>query len=100
MQAAGHVPQFVQRLGDLAACPFQPGLGSWVSVRLLGEHAEFEGEGHQALLGTVVQVAFQAATLVLLRFDYPGTGAVQFLQPGPEFCFEPAIFQGDARPLR
>ena len=95
MQAAGHVAQLVQRLGDLAAGAFQSGLGSGVAVRLLGKHAEFEGEGYQALLGTVVQVAFQAATLVLLGFDNPGTGAVQFLQPSPELCFEPAIFQGD-----
>ena len=40
MQAAGHIPQFVQRLGDLTACSLQPGLGNRVSIRLLSEQAE------------------------------------------------------------
>jgi hypothetical protein len=41
MQAAGHIPQFVQRPGELATCSLQPGLGSRVSVGFLSEQAEF-----------------------------------------------------------
>ena len=83
MQAAGDVSQLIQRFGELTAGAFQPALGSGVTVRLLSKHAEFEGQGNQTLLCTVVQVALQAPTLVLLGFDHPCTRAVQFLQPGP-----------------
>ena len=73
MQAAGDVSQLIERLGELAAGSFQPALGGGVTVRLLSKHAEFEGQGNQTLLCTVVQVALQTPTLVLLGFDYPGT---------------------------
>jgi hypothetical protein len=92
MQAASHVAQLGQRLGYFAARDFQPLLSSRVGLRLFGESAEFQGKSYQALLCTVVQVAFQAAALVLLSLDHPGTRALEFLQPSPQLCFESAIF--------
>ena len=96
MQAAGHIPQFIERP---ATSPRARLSLLWVAgsvSRLLGEQAELKGKGYQALLRTVVEVPFQATAFVLLRFHYSGTRAVQFLQPRPEFGFQPAVLQRDS----
>src|SRR4029453_2938356 len=96
MQAASYVAQLVKRFRHFAPSVFQPVLGTGIVVRLLGKQAEFECEGNQALLCTVVEISVQTATLVLLGLDPPATRVLKLPQPSPKFSFQPAVLQRDA----
>lgn len=91
MQAAGNVSQLAKRFRNLAPCALQPPLSSGIIVRLFGKQAQFKSEGNQPLLRTVVEISFQAATLVLLRLDDPTTRALKLLQPRSQLGFQAAI---------
>jgi hypothetical protein len=73
MQSVGNVAQLAEGLGDFTAGALQSGLRRGVATRLLSKQAEFEGQSYQTLLGTVMQVSFQAASLILFGLDNPGT---------------------------
>src|SRR6187401_2044258 len=96
MQATSYVPQLIKRFGHFSPRALQPLLGSRIIVRLFGKAAEFESQRNQALLSTVVEISFQATTLVLLSFDHPATRTLKLLQTSPKFGFQPAVFQRDA----
>jgi hypothetical protein len=55
-----------------------------VGAELLPGHAEVHGEGDQALLGAVVEVALDAAALVLGRVHRPVAAGLQGVDPGAQ----------------
>src|SRR5213592_533292 len=71
MQTARHGAQLVERDGDLAPRPIEPSRRLGVTVHLLLKQTQLEREGDEALLSTVVEVAFQPLSLLLARFDHP-----------------------------
>ena len=96
MDAAGNVTELVQRRGDLPLGLHQACLGVGVARGPAGEQSEFQGQRDQALLGAVVQVAFEPLPLLLLGIDDPRAGTLQLVQPGPQLRLQPAVLQGDA----
>src|SRR5215469_16467816 len=72
MQAAGNLAQFVEDVVQPGGYPVQLLRYSTGHGRLGGAHVQ--GEGHQVLLGAVVQVVFDAAAGGIGGGDDPGPG--------------------------
>jgi hypothetical protein len=85
VDAARQVAQLGQgALGLLVRLVDQPGGGLRVAAELLPGHAEVHREGHQALLGAVVEVALDTAALVLGGVNGPVSAGLQGGDPGTQ----------------
>src|SRR5262249_16923050 len=69
-------------------------------VRLLGElplePPEIEGQGHQPLLCSVVEVALESLPLVLLGLEHPGPRRRQLVHPGAQIGLQARVLERDA----
>ena len=83
VDAADQVAQLGERLLDLAVRVLQGGGGLRVARRLAPGGAQLDAEGHQPLLGAVVQVALDAAALLVGGTDGGRAGLASAARPGP-----------------
>ena len=56
--------------------------------------AELDQHSKKALLGTIVEIAFQPLTLGVARLDDPGQGGAQVIELGERFGSEAFIVDG------
>ncbi len=77
IEAAREVTQLFERCRDFPAYAGQPVLGDGIG-QLGGDHGQLELQGHQALLGAVVQVALEPLAFEPAGLDDPAELAAQF----------------------
>ena len=63
--------QLVERRGHLSSRFVNPLRCRLIRLELFLEQAEVQREGHQPLLGPIVEVALKTLTLILCRLDDP-----------------------------
>ena len=86
----------VERRGDLPARPVDPLARLGVAAEVAAEHAELERERDEPLLRAVVEIALQAAALVVPRLDDPLARAAQLLEPRPQLHVQARVLERDA----
>ncbi len=96
MDAAGELAQLVERDGELLLRVGDGGAERRPVVCRLRE-AEAERECEEALLRAVVQVALEAAPLVVGGFDDPRPRCAHLVDGGPQLRLEPLVLQRHSR---
>ena len=69
MQAAGELPQLLERVIELGARSLELPRGVGIAVELRAHDPEAQRQRHEALLCSVMEVALQAAAGGVARFD-------------------------------
>ena len=75
MQAAGEVPELLERVGQPVA--YLVHIGADVGRRPVADTAQHERQGHQALLDAVVQIPFDPAAHLIAHGEDPAAGGGQ-----------------------
>jgi hypothetical protein len=91
----GQLPEFIQgRLGLVGRLGEQrSGLGVAVGLGLGAGEPEVVGEGQQALLGAIVQVAFQPPSFAVAGLHDADARGTQLVQLGERLGLQPLVLQ-------
>ena len=97
MQAAGELAQLGGRLAELARRLLEQLLRRrGVGVELLAREPQVERQRDQPLLGAVVEVALEAAALVVGGLDDPRPRRAQLLDPGAQLDVQALVLEREA----
>jgi hypothetical protein len=97
MDAAGQLAQLGDGLTSLLGGPLQQRRQVRVGPgHLAAGHAQGKDQGHQPLLGTVVQVTLDAPPRGVAGLHDPRPGGAHLLQLGLDFSLEPGMLQSHA----
>ena len=89
MEAGSDRAQLFEGSGDLTPCRPQPRRRVVVPGESFLEQTQLQGEGDEALLRPVVQVALEPLPFLLPRFDYARTRARDLLEPRAQLDVKP-----------
>ena len=84
MQAAGQVPELLERAGQPVA--YLVHIGADVGRRPVADTAQHERQGHQVLLDAVVQIPFDPAAHLIAHGEDPAAGGGQLAAASCSTC--------------
>jgi hypothetical protein len=102
MDPPGELAELLQRLTELLRylVNLRSPLGVSHAVELFLYPSDGERQGHQALLGSIVEVPLHASSLRVSRFDQPRPGGLHLFKLGADLGVQPFVVDGEASSRR